>query len=243
MSPWNGRSSRSPDHGARGGYTCGLARSGFFVTLEGLDGCGKTTQIGRLAQQLRTRGIDPVVAQEPGGTRTGRSIRSILLHSESTDLRPHSEVLLYFASRVQNLAEVILPALEAGRVVICDRFTDATVAYQGYGRGLGANTIWQLNEILCDGEQPDLTIWLDVEPETSLERARTRDERRQVDEGRMESQAIDFFLRVRQGYLQIHKSDPDRFRRIDASGTENDVAATILETVLAALRQRGLAGQ
>ena len=220
-----------------------MARSGLFVTLEGLDGCGKTTQIARLAQQLRTRGIDPVIAQEPGGTRTGRSIRSILLHSESTDLRPQAEALLYFASRVQNLAEVILPALEAGRVVICDRFTDATVAYQGYGRGLGANTIWQLNRLLCDGEQPDLTIWLDMEPETSLDRARIRNDSREVDEGRMESQAIDFFLRVRQGYLHIHKSDPDRFRRIDASGTENEVAATIFETVLAVLRERGLAGQ
>ena len=220
-----------------------MARSGFFVTLEGLDGCGKTTQIGRLAQQLRTRGIDPVVAQEPGGTRTGRSIRSILLHSDSTDLQPHAEVLLYFASRVQNLTEVILPALEAGRIVICDRFTDATVAYQGYGRELGADTIWQLNKIACDSEEPDLTIWLDLEPQTSLERARNRNDSQLVDEGRMESQGIDFFLRVRQGYLDIHKSDPDRFRRINANGPEDQVAATILETVLAALRQRGLAGQ
>ena len=243
MSPWNEPSSPRTDRGATDGYTCGLARPGFFVTLEGLDGCGKTTQIDRLAQELRARGIDPVIAQEPGGTRTGRSIRSILLHSETTDLQPQAEALLYFASRVQNLAEVILPALQAGRVVICDRFTDATVAYQGYGRGLGANTIWQLDRILCDGEQPDLTIWLDMEPETSLERARIRNDSREVDEGRMESQAIDFFLRVRQGYLHIHKADPDRFRRIDASGTENEVAATILETVLAALCQRGLVGR
>ena len=220
-----------------------MARPGFFVTLEGLDGCGKTTQIGRLAEQLRARGIDPVIAQEPGGTRAGRAIRSILLHSESTDLQPQSEVLLYFASRVQNLAEVILPALEADRVVICDRFTDATVAYQGYGRGLGATTIWQLNKIACEGEQPDMTIWLDVDPETSLERARIRNASQDVDEGRMESQAIAFFLRVRQGYLDIHKADPERVRRIDASGTEDEVAATILETVLAALRQRGLTGQ
>ena len=220
-----------------------MTRPGFFVTLEGLDGCGKTTQIGRLEQQLRARGIDPVVAQEPGGTRAGRSIRSILLHSESTDLQPRAEVLLYFASRVQNLAEVIVPALDAGRIVLCDRFTDATVAYQGYGRELGASTIWQLDKLACDGEQPDLTIWLDVEPETSLKRARTRNDSQEVDEGRMESQAIDFFLRVRQGYADIHKSDPGRFQRIDADGTEAEVSATVLETVLAALRRRGLVGQ
>ncbi len=127
--------------------------------------------------------------------------------------------------------------------MICDRFTDATVAYQGYGRELGADTIWQLNKIACDSEEPDLTIWLDLEPQTSLERARNRNDSQLVDEGRMESQGIDFFLRVRQGYLDIHKSDPDRFRRINANGPEDQVAATIFETVLAALRQRGLAGQ
>ena len=221
-------------------YTCNLARRGFFVSFEGLDGCGKTTQIDRLAARLRTLEIAPVVAQEPGGTRLGRAIRALLLDSTNSDLLPISELLLYFASRAQNLAEVIRPALEAGRVVLCDRFTDASVAYQGYGRDLGVEPVRRLSALACESMQPDLTLWLDIDPATALARARTRNERGDTDEGRMEAETLMFFLRVRRGYADLHDAEPHRVRRIDASGSADAVARTILETVLPAIRSRGL---
>lgn len=206
--------------------------------MEGLDGCGKTTQIRKLAEALRERGVDPVIAQEPGGTRVGRAIRSILLDSANAELRPRAELLLYFASRVQNIAEVIEPALGSGRVVVCDRFTDATVAYQGYGRELGADCVRELDRIACRGMQPDLTVWLEIDPETALGRARDRNASQDADEGRMESQAAGFFRRVRQGYEDIRNRQPERFRQVDADGSEDEVAARILQVVLPALRRR-----
>ena len=214
-----------------------MARRGFFVTLEGLDGCGKTTQVGTLAERLRGRGLDPVIAQEPGGTRLGRSIRSMLLDSTNSDLHPHAELLLYFASRVQNLAEVIQPALASGHVVICDRFTDATVAYQGYGRELGTERVLQLNAITCWNAQPDLTVWLDIDPQTALERARVRNASQAVDEGRMESQELEFFQRVRQGYASIRARHPERVRHVEASGSRDEVARRVFDAVLPSLSE------
>lgn len=227
----------------RSGYTCNLVRRGFFVSFEGLDGCGKTTQINRLAARLHTLGITPVVAQEPGGTRLGCAIRALLLDSTNSDLQPMPELLLYFASRAQNLAEVILPALEADRVVLCDRFTDASVAYQGYGRDLGMEPVRRLSAVACEGMQTDLTLWLDIDPETALARARTRNELQDRDEGRMEAETLAFFLRVRRGYADLHQAEPHRVRRIDGGGTANSVAQAILETVLPAIRSRGLLGR
>lgn len=219
-------------------YTCAVARRGFFVTLEGLDGCGKTTQLGMLADRLRADGCDVVVAQEPGGTRIGRSIRSLLLDSRNEELHPHAELLLYFASRVQNLVEVIRPALDKGRVVVCDRFTDATVAYQGYGRELGADRVRQLDDLACWGTEPDLTVWLDIEPTVALARARERNAEQEVDEGRMESQALEFFERVRQGYAHVASKHPERVRRVDASGSPTQVAERVLAVVFPELERR-----
>ncbi len=219
-----------------------MAGQGFFLSFEGIDGSGKTTQIGRLATALQERGLAPVLAQEPGGTRVGRMIRAILLDSANSELHPTTELLLYFASRVQNLEEVITPALSAGKVVISDRFTDATVAYQGYGRDLGAERVLRLSEFACDGFQPDLTLWLDVDPFTAIARARARNEKQAVDESLMESESMRFFSIVRQGYASLHEADPERVLRIDANGPARDVAWKVLSSVLPALQSRGLCG-
>ena len=219
-----------------------MARQGFFLSFEGIDGSGKTTQIGRLAARLRDRGLATVLAQEPGGTRVGRLIRSILLDPANSDLQPISELLLYFASRVQNLAEVINPALAEGKIVISDRFTDATVAYQGYGRALGAERVLQWSEFACDGVRPDLTLWLDVDPVAAITRARERNQTQAIDESLMESQSMKFFMVVRQGYAALHEADPDRVLRIDANGSADDVARQVLGFVLSALKDRGLVG-
>lgn len=217
-----------------------MTERGLFVSFEGIDGCGKTTQIGLLTARLREMGIEPVLAQEPGGTRVGRLIRSVVLDSANADIDPKSELLLYFASRVQNIAEVIRPGIEAGGVVVSDRFTDATLAYQGYGRSLGEDLVLRLSEIACEGLKPDLTFWLDLEPETSLARARSRDDRKEVDESRMEAHSLEFFSRVRQGYAAIHAAEPGRVRRIDAGGTPDAVARRISGVVLPLIEQQGI---
>ncbi len=212
-----------------------MAERGLFVSFEGIDGCGKTSQIRILLGSLRDMGIEPVLAQEPGGTRLGRMIRSILLDAANREIDPTTELLLYFASRAQNLKEVIRPALAAGKVVICDRFTDATVAYQGHGRQLGTETVLRLSEIACDGLQPDLTLWLDLDPETARGRARHRT----TDEDRLEALSGDFFSRVRQGYAAIHCAEPGRVRKIDADGPPDAVAQRVLRLVRPALEQHG----
>ncbi len=217
---------------ASGGYTCSLAGPGLFISFEGLDGCGKSTQLQLLAQRLRQEGVEILIAQEPGGTGLGQGIRSLLLDSANTEIRPVSELLLYFASRCQNLEEVILPALSANKVVLCDRFTDATIAYQGYGRGLGDKLVRQIDTIVCKALRPDLTLWLDIEPETSLHRARKRNDTAERDEGRMESETLEFFLRVRAGYAAIHDSEPGRVLRVEADGSIEDVAGQIQNIVL-----------
>ena len=214
-----------------------MEKPGFFLTIEGMDGCGKSTQVDMLADRLLADGYDLVVAQEPGGTRIGGWIRSMLLDSRNNDLHPNAELLLYFASRVQNIAEVICPALEKGRVVICDRFTDATVAYQGYGRNLGADCVKQIDNLTCWAFTPDLTVWLDINPSIALARARKRNASRQADEGRMESLSIDFFERVRRGYEQIEAEDPKRVRRVDATGSPTQVAERILAIVMPELER------
>ena len=147
---------------------------GKFITFEGLDGSGKSTQIEKLARSLRAHGLSVTVTREPGGTAAGEKIREVLLHSATAGLSPLTEMALMFASRAQHIHEVIQPALAAGRTVLCDRFTDSTEAYQGGGRKLGTKAVLQLHEILCGNLQPDLTILLDHEVAFSVERARRR---------------------------------------------------------------------
>ncbi|MGA7295498.1 MAG: dTMP kinase [Terriglobales bacterium] len=211
---------------------------GKFITFEGLDGSGKSTQLEKLARSLRAHGLSVAVTREPGGTSTGESIREVLLHSSTAGLSPLAEMALMFASRAQHIHEVILPALAEGRVVLCDRFTDSTEAYQGGGRKLGTKPVLRLHEILCANLQPDLTILLDNDAIYSVERARRRNRKRKdsnghsdKDENRFEQESRAFFGRVRHSYLAIANREPQRVHIINARGTPNETHALIMDLV------------
>lgn len=209
---------------------------GKFITLEGLDGTGKSTQAEKLARALRARGVAVTVTREPGGTAAGENIREVLLHSRTSGLSPMAEMALMFASRAQHIQEVILPALAEGRVVLCDRFTDSTEAYQGGGRKLGTKPVLALHEILCGGLQPDLTILLDNDAALSVDRARRRNRKRKAarperDEGRFEQESRAFFGRVRHAYLAIAAREPQRVQVVNARGTPQATHAAIMEVV------------
>jgi dTMP kinase len=213
-----------------------VAARGKFITFEGLDGSGKSTQIEKLARALRGRGVAVTVTREPGGTATGEKIREVLLHSTTSGLAPLAEMALMFASRAQHIQEIILPALAEGRVVLCDRFTDSTEAYQGAGRKLGTKPVLALHEILCGGLQPDLTVLLDNEVSFSVERARRRNRkhkstRPEKDENRFEQESRAFFGRVRNGYLTIAAREPHRVHVINARGTPQETHGKIMEIV------------
>ncbi len=191
---------------------------GLFITFEGTDGSGKTTQIALLLDRLRNVGFDAVQTAEPGGTAIGNQIRKILLDPANEALAPSAEMLLYFASRAQNVAEVIRPSLEAGRMVVCDRFTDSTLVYQGAGRGLGEETVLALHRVACGSLQPDLTFYLDIDLKTGLERARRRNREEAKDsESRMDDESLEFHRHVRDAYLRLAAAHAERFRVIDAS--------------------------
>ena len=193
-------------------------KGGRFITFEGPEGSGKTTQLKLLAERLRADRYDVVETQEPGGTTIGKQIRSILLDPASTALRPTTELLLMFASRAQNVDEVILPALAAGKVVLCDRFTDSTLAYQGAGRGLGADVVYDLDRIACRGLVPHLTMLIDIDTETGLARAQ---------QTRMEGQPLLFHRTVREAFLHLAAEESNRIRIIngarDRAGVAQDV--------------------
>jgi dTMP kinase len=205
--------------------------TGLFLTFEGIDGCGKTTQLGLLAKRLREHGREVVETVEPGGTFAGRAIRAILLDPQHHNLNARTELLLYFASRAQNIAEIIKPALERGAVVLCDRFTDSTIVYQGAGRGLDQATILKLHRIACADLFPDLTLLLDIDLETSLSRARRRNRSTGSTETRMDDQDRAFFDRVRAGYRALAVSEPERIRVIETRDPVDVVAGRIWEVV------------
>lgn len=204
---------------------------GRFITFEGIDGCGKSTQLRTLAQSLRARGEAIVETVEPGGTAIGQQIRRILLDPASTGIQPRTELLLYFASRAQNVEEVIRPALASGRTVLCDRFTDSTLVYQGSGRGLDVEVVRDLDRIACRGLRPDVTILIDIDLETSLARARRRNERIGPSESRIDEEDAAFHERVRQGYLALAKAEPDRIIVIDGSASIGEVGTRIKEAL------------
>jgi dTMP kinase len=215
---------------------------GQFITFEGVEGCGKTTQIRLLAEALRQKGQKVTLTREPGGCPIADKIRHILLDAENSSMTPLAELLLYAAARAQHIAEVIAPALDSGEVVLCDRFTDATVAYQGYGRALDLQQIMQLNSMVASKYKPDLTILLDCPAETGLKRAIRRIEKNSAEdatalrEERFEKESIEFHKRVREGYLSLAGRENDRFVVIDGSGGITDTADTILRAVSDRLR-------
>lgn len=199
---------------------------GVFITIEGGEGTGKSTQVARLAELLRDAGLSVTVVREPGGTRVGEAVREILLDRVHAGLDARAELMLYEASRAQLVREVLMPALVAGGVVVCDRFTDSTTAYQGYGRGLPLCEVASLNRFATTGLEPDLTIVLDLDVVEGLGRA--------VGPGgadRLEAEEIEFHERVRDGFHRIAAEEPARVRVLEAVGTVDEVAARIREVV------------
>ena len=204
-----------------------------FITFEGIEGSGKTTQILRLCEFLKKRGRDCVTTREPGGTAIGREIRAILLNPQSAAMDPLTELLLYTADRVQHAKEILIPLLSAGKTVLCDRYFDATLAYQGYARGLDIELINQLHQTMLQGLKPDVTILLDLAPEKGLSRAwRQLDSGARADnERRFEEETLVFHRQVRDGYLALAGKEPARFRVIDAGRNEAQVQEEILKNL------------
>jgi dTMP kinase len=210
---------------------------GTFITFEGIEGSGKSTQVALLASYLTARGIRNVLTREPGGTLIGDQVRKILLDPANRALDPTAELLLYAASRAQHLHEIILPALASGMTVLCDRFSDATLAYQGYGRGLDIELIRTLDRIVTREMRPDLTILFDIEAAIGVSRARGRNSNLGLEaEARFENEELVFHDRVRQGYLTLVEQDPARIRVVNASGNAEVVQEQVRNIVEELLR-------
>ncbi len=209
-----------------------------FITLEGVEGCGKSTHLRLLSEWLTARGVIHTVTREPGGTAVGERIRSLLLNRLGEEIDPLCELLLYAADRRQHVARILAPRLAAGELILCDRFSDATLAYQGYGRGLDLATVRELCRLAAGGLTPDLTLLLDCEPERGLARARRRADG--LAEGvsreeRFELEELDFHRRVRRGYLALAAAEPGRFRVIDSTPPVAEVQERILQALAPAL--------
>jgi len=205
--------------------------SGLFITFEGGDGAGKTTLIDSLASEMNSQGLEVIKTREPGGSSIGKEIRDLLLrHYQKTQIRPSTEVMLFLADRVQHIEEEIRPAVEAGKIVLCDRFNDSTVAYQGYARGMGMEKIRELCDYVCEGYKPDLTFFLDLDPAIGLERVKNVGEH-----DRFEAERVEFHRKVREGFHKIAGAEPERFHLIDASQSVEDVFLEVLGFVKAKL--------
>ncbi len=204
-----------------------------FISFEGIEGSGKTTNLSHAVRFLQDKGHDCVITREPGGTRIGEKIRAILLDPSSKEMDPLTELLLYTADRSQHINEVISPLLSAGKTVVCDRYYDATVVYQGYARGLDTELIHRLHRLLFENLKPDFTLLLDLPPEIGLSRAW-----KQIDEGdrdrvetRFEEETLSFHKKVRSGYLEMARLEPERYRIIDASKEPDQVRKEIARTL------------
>jgi dTMP kinase len=201
-----------------------------FVTFEGIEGSGKTTQIQKIAEFLSGRGKDCLITREPGGTKIGEKVRAILLDPQSKDMDPMTELLLYKADRVQHVKKLVVPSLSSGKIVLCDRYVDATVVYQGFARGLDVKLINTLHKLLLEDLKPEITILLDLSPEVGLSRAWKQIENGKRDgfETRFEKEAFSFHQKVREGYLELARLEPERFRIVDASKNETQVCDEII---------------
>jgi dTMP kinase len=202
-----------------------------FITIEGPDGGGKTTQVRLLYDALKAAGVDVLLTREPGGTSIGDQIRAVLHDVDNKEMDPAAEILLYSASRAQLVAQVIRPALATGRVVLCDRYADSTMAYQGYGRQLDLDVLRTITRFATGGLAPDLTLLLDLPVEAGLARRKTGGD----EWNRMDQQTLEFHRRTRDGYLQLAAAEPERWVRIDADAPEELVAGKVWKVVLRAL--------
>lgn len=197
-------------------------QNGKFITFEGTDGSGKTTQIKLLEEYLKNKGYEVVFTREPGGTKVSELIRDIILDPENTEINPLTEMILYSASRAQLVAQVIKPAIKAGKIIICDRFIDSSYAYQGYGRGIDLKMIAEVNRVAVDGVSPDVTFFMDVNPEIAIKRRIN-----ESDADRIEQEKIDFHRRVYEGYKKMALLFPDRIVAINASKPIDQVSNQI----------------
>ena len=209
---------------------------GRFITFEGGEGCGKSTQVVRLAAALEERGLKVLLTREPGGTRLSELIRTLLKDEAEDPPVDRAELLLFLAARAQLVHNVIAPALEAGTWVISDRFSDSTVAYQGYGRGLPVDFVRQANDFACEGLRPDLTFLLDLDPETAERRMRGREAATNTSADRIERAGSGFHARLRKGFLELAAADAPRFSVVDASKSPDEVAGVVLGECLARLK-------
>ena len=207
---------------------------GLFITLEGGDGAGKSTQIRNIERFFEEKGLVITHTREPGGPPISEKLREILLDTGNSEMEAVTEMLIYAAARAQNVREVVEPALERGEVVICDRFVDSSIAYQAYGRCLG-NMVAEVNHHATGGLRPDLTIWLDIDPETGKARAT-----RGKDPDRLESEPMDFHGRVRKGYASIAEAEPGRFKRVDATLSVDEIKDEIYRFLEELCRARGI---
>ena len=209
---------------------------GRFITFEGGEGCGKSTQVKRLAAALEAKGVKVLLTREPGGTRLAEMIRTLLKDETEDPPVDRAELLLFLAARAQLVRNVIRPALDAGTWVLSDRFSDSTIAYQGYGRGLSVDFVKAANEFACEGLTPDLTLLLDVEPSVAAQRMRGREAATNTSADRIERAGDDFHMRLRRGFHELAEANPSRIVTIDATGTPEEVA----RAVLSACAGRGL---
>lgn len=200
---------------------------GRFITFEGNDGCGKTTIIKEVAQILKNRGLEVVVTREPGGIEISESIRNIILDPKNTKMDGRTEALLYAASRRQHLVEKVIPALEAGKIVLCDRFVDSSLAYQGVARGLGIDIVMEINRFAIVGHMPDRTVFLQIDPELGLKRIK---ERKEI-EDRLDAESLSFHCKVAEGYQQVIKLFPERIKVVDASLSIEEVSRSALSVI------------
>jgi dTMP kinase len=206
-----------------------------FITFEGPEGAGKTTIINMITEELMKRGIDFISTREPGGIRIAESIRNIILNPENIEMDIRTEALLYAAARRQHLAEKVLPALQEGKIVLCDRFIDSSLAYQGVGRGIGIDEIYKINDFAINGLMPNLTIYFDLDPRIGLKRVHQADER---EINRLDLEELDFHLKVQNGYREIIKREPNRFTIIDASKSIDEVYRDTLHVILENITQK-----
>ena len=202
---------------------------GLFITFEGIEGSGKTTQIQLLKKFFEKMGRSVVLTREPGGTEIGDKIRKVLLNPEFKNMAPLTELFLYAAARRQHIDQVILPATQEGKIVLCDRYADATVAYQGFGRKIDRKLLDKIHILATDNLKPDLTLLLDCHAETGLKRAIARETEKNKPEDRFEKEALDFHQRVRNGYLQLAKEEPKRFCVIPANDSVENISKKIIE--------------
>ncbi|MDQ7822842.1 MAG: dTMP kinase [Candidatus Eremiobacteraeota bacterium] len=213
---------------------------GFFVTFEGIEGTGKSTQAGRLYATLKERGYPVYFTREPGGTKIGNLVREILMNPEHKDMCPLTEIFLFAASRAQHVEKVLRPYIEEGYVVICDRFADSTVAYQAFGRGVPVNVVREINSAATWGIQPSITFFLDLEPQVALKRVSLRVQETEVVPDRLEREQLEFFHKVRDGYRSIAGDEPHRFKILDATLDPHQLAKKILDITQREMRKAGI---